>query len=81
MIGATENNVIYGGNLFVACNDHFSTETGNNIFKLEDCAELSNKDGANISIPNTACSPGYSSVPDGGEIMTAPYSMPMDLRT
>ena len=64
--GAAENNVIYGGNLFVACNDHFSTETGNDIFKLEDSAELSNKDGANISIPNTACSPGYSSVPDGG---------------
>lgn len=67
---STNDNVIYSGKLYVACNDHFYKEQDEwnpwSWYKLENGAELAGTDNADIKIPASTCNPGYNSTPDGG---------------
>ena len=57
----------YSGNLYVACNDHFSKgTTGTPHYTLENGAQMTGTDNAEIKIPSSECNPGYNSTPDGG---------------
>lgn len=66
----TNDNVVYSGMLYVACNDHFYKEQDEwnpwSWYKLENGAELAGTDNADIVIEKSGCTPGYNSTPDGG---------------
>ena len=63
----TNDNMVYSGMLYIACNDHFPKEKDqwNPWYELENGAELSGEDNASIKIDKTPCNPGYNSTPDG----------------
>lgn len=57
----------YSGNLYVACNDHFSKGTTDTPhYTLENGAQMTGTDNAEIKIPSSECNPGYNSIPDSG---------------
>lgn len=66
----TNDNAVYSGMLYVACNDHFYKEQDEwnpwSWYKLENGAELAGTDNADIVIEKSGCTPGYNSTPDGG---------------
>lgn len=67
---STNDNAVYNGMLYVACNDHFYKEQDQwnpwSWYKLENGAELAGTDNADIVIEKSECTPGYNSTPDGG---------------
>lgn len=59
--------VAYTGHVYIACNDHFPIGTQYNpAYKLENGAQMTGINNADITIPSSECNPGYNSKPDGG---------------
>lgn len=70
------DNMVYSGKLFVACNDHFNKQQDqwNPYYELKNGAELSGADNADIVIPASKCTPGYNSTPDDGDNNDTPQA-------
>lgn len=62
------NAIGYHGNLYVACDNHFSNGYSGSVpyINWSGNAQMTGADNASISIPASACNPGYNGIPDGG---------------
>lgn len=57
--------IVYSGNLYIACEDHFSGKESK-YYNFKNGAEMTSSDGADIHIKGSDCNPGYGGTPDGG---------------
>ncbi|MCR5512271.1 MAG: LruC domain-containing protein [Prevotella sp.] len=69
--------VTYGGNLYVATNDHFSNGWSGQYpyIDVKGGAALTAYDGAKIKLTNAGCGAAYNGNPDSGDHPSAPVSL------
>ena len=69
--------VTYGGNLYVATNDHFSNGWSGQYpyIDIKGAAALTAYDGAKVTLSNAGCGAAYAGTPDSGNRPEAPVSL------
>lgn len=62
--------ISYQGKLYIACDHHFAQgndgQDDHPLYDINNGAQMTGTDNANIKIPASTCNPGYNSTPDGG---------------
>ncbi|WP_300698923.1 DUF4842 domain-containing protein [Bacteroides sp.] len=62
------NSIGYHGKLYIACKNHFENGSTGGVpyIIVDDDAQMTGADNADIKIPSSTCNPGYNSTPDEG---------------